>query len=615
MSSIKNKKVKLSPRVYQKEAVEKIMKAHKTDKSRIVLSAATGSGKTEMSIMIIDDFIKTHPSEKVLVITHHTNVIKDNFVSRLDEIKPDFSYSTTDKSADVFVCIRQNIVDLNMDDYSLLVVDEAHHNYFSYTVQSRIKGLKHQVLLTATPSKFVRKGGYDIIPIGRLDIPNEYFANLSCICVNSDNDVTHDDLNDDGVLLSKYNFKKDEMEKVVSSVIPHLKEGKKLFIFRNIKDAKKGSLVLKNKFNITAPVSDSKSDPDGVLVDRFKNNGLDNLCVVDRMRLGYSDNFLYYTIDLTFTHNPDSLYQIMSRSNRGNQSMNKYYIKTTNDRLNEYTRVIISVALSLFKSENIVRYNGRNFKGMNIPVLKRSISKGHANSSRDQISSVILPNVLDDVINFFENADYVEGDYIIRTLLNKTESWTKEKVFEISDGLTKKLFKSKFVGAYNHSIRNGYYHELNLLGYRINWTRSKVISVSKGLTKRQFIKKYRHAYEHAKNNGYYNKLKLEGLNVWTKEKVIEVSKGLTKSQFKAKYGGAYHHSKNNGYYDELNLGGFKTWTKEKVIKVSKGLTKEQFRLKHGGAYSHSINNKYHNELDFVKGVRGPKKRHLKLSEA
>ncbi len=80
---------------------------------------------------------------------------------------------------------------------------------------------------------------------------------------------------------------------------------------------KKGSSILKEKHNIIAPVSDSKSDPDGELVDKFKINGIDNLCVVNRMRLGYSDNILFYTIDMTFSHNADTLYQIMSRSNRG----------------------------------------------------------------------------------------------------------------------------------------------------------------------------------------------------------------------------------------------------------------------------------------------------------
>lgn len=564
------KKVKLKPRSYQKDAIDKICADHITNKSRIVLAAATGSGKTEMAVIIIENFIQNNYG-KILVVTHHTNVIKENFVDRLDEINPNFTYSDTNTNVDVYVTIRQNIIKLNMSDYDLLIVDEAHHDYFSDTMQKRVNSIKHQVLLTATPSRFVKKGGYNILPIGRLDIANKFYAKLNFICINSDNYVKHDDLNKDGVLRSTYNFQSNEMLSAVSSVVPQLNEGKKLFIFRNIKDAKKGSRLLKNGFGINAPVSDSQSDPCSKLVNSFKSSGLDALCVVDRMRLGYSDNDLYYTIDMTFTHNPNTIYQMMSRSNRGIPSMNKYYIKVTNNELNEYTRVIVSVALALFKSENIVKYNGKDFKGIQIPVTQKKPKRnmGEPNGKKKKNSrEIIIPDVLDDIVAFFDTADYVDGEEVIRALTGKRKSWRKEKVIKLAVGKSKTEF-DKHSGAYSHAKKNGYYNELNLVGEKTIWTKEKVMKLADGMNTTEFFK-YRGAHNHAKINGYYNELNLLGKRTsWTKEKVMTVADGMNKTDFNRKFVGALFHAKRNGYYSELNLVNARTiWTKEKAMNVA-----------------------------------------------
>jgi len=438
-------------------------------------------------------------------------------------------------------------------------------------------------------------------------LPNEYFAKLNFICVNSENKVVYEDLNKYGNLLSKYNFKKDEMVSIISSVIPYLKNGKKLFIFRSMKDAKKGSNILKNIYGIHAPISDSKSDPNSELVDKFKNNGLDNLCVVDRMRLGYSDNLLYYTIDMSFTHNPDMIYQIMSRSNRGDQSMSKYYIKVTNNKLNEYTRLIVSIALALFKSENIVKYNGNNFKGIMTPVLKKMKLKKRKKSGDDtryKVNDFIIPDVLDDIITFFNSQDYVDGGEVIRILLGKQNQWTKEDVIKLADGKSKKKFRKLYCGAYDYARRNGFLNELNLVGLTI-WTKKDVIKIADGMNKTKFRRLYSGAFVNAKKNGYLNELNLVGQTIWTKEDVVKLADGIdgmNKTEFIKLYGGAYDHAKRNKYLNELNLSAAsrRKWKKEDVIKIADGMNKTKFIRLYGGAYSHAKRNKYLNELNFKK---------------
>lgn len=402
----------MSPRTYQSQAITTITSKFSTESSRVVLAAATGSGKTEMAIMLIDSFVKSN-NAKVLVIAHHTNIIKDNFCDRLREVNPDFSWSQDSTDVDCFVAIRQGIKSIDLSQFSLVIVDEAHQNYFADTIQSRIDVIKHQVLLTATPSKFVADGSFDILAVARLDIPNEYYARLNFQIVNADNKLKTGDYNQDGVVKTSVEFTIKEMKSAVDSVMPHIKDGKKLFICRDIKQANVTAKYL-TTLGVESFVSDFKCDADGQIAEQFKSGEIQSLVVVDRMRLGYSDNNLYYTIDLTFTHNADTIHQMMSRSNRGTQLQSKYYIKVTNDRLNFLTRVIVSASIALMKRENLLAYNGKNFRGVQIP-LARQKSSYHSSRKAGSASTIIIPD-FGDVQNFFDGCDFVEASDVLTQL-------------------------------------------------------------------------------------------------------------------------------------------------------------------------------------------------------
>jgi hypothetical protein len=419
----------MTPRTYQSNAITTITANFTQDSSRVVLAAATGSGKTEMAIMLIDSFVKSNYG-KVLVIAHHTNIIKDNFCDRLSQVGVDFTWSQDSTDVDCFVTIRPGITNLDLSQFSLVIVDEAHQNYFADTIQSRINVIKHQVLLTATPSKFVADGSFDILAVARLDIPNEYYARLNFQIVNADNKLDKDDYNTDGVVKSSARFTIKEMKSAVDAVMPHIKDGKKLFICRDITQANVTAKYL-TSLGIESFVSDSKSDADGSVADKFKSGQIQSLVVVDRMRLGYSDNNLYYTVDLSFTHNADTIHQMMSRSNRGTQLQSKFYIKATNDRLNFLTRVIVSASIALMKRENLLTYNGKNFKGVQIPVVRQT---GSASSSRKagSASSITIPD-FGDVQNFFDACDFVDADDILVQLgFKRVHTYSFESAVETS---------------------------------------------------------------------------------------------------------------------------------------------------------------------------------------
>ena len=406
-------KTTLTPRDYQINAVNTICNAHRRSNSRIVLAAAAGSGKTEMSIMIINEFIRRRLG-RVLVITHHTNIIKSNFIDRLNSVNVSFTYSDTNVDADCFIAIRSNSLNrIDVDDFDLLVVDEAHQNYFAKTIQNIASNMSHQLLLTATPSKFVAAGGFNILPIARLDIPNDNFASLSFRVINAETSTTTDQYNDDNNLKTDVKFHRDEVKSMVDCVIPYIDNNKKLFICKDIEQAKATALYLTSLGHPTS-VSDSKSDADGSIADKFKSGDINSLVVCDRMRVGYSDNNLYHTIDMSFTHNPDVIMQILSRSNRGNQSQSKTYIKITNNTLNVRTRFMLSVATSLFRADNLLAYDGGNTSNLKIAVCdKTTVTRTNAANSTAQ--NWFVPDNI-DIIDFFSQCDFVDASTVIRAL-------------------------------------------------------------------------------------------------------------------------------------------------------------------------------------------------------
>ena len=119
-------------------------------------------------------------------------------------------------------------------------------------------------------------------------------------------------------------------------------------------------------------LSHSDNDKDSANVVKFKNNEHDVLVVVNRCRIGYNDKDLVNIIDMSGTRNIDLIYQTMCRAIRGDQSANKYYLKvTTNDLVNMAAdEICVNGALMLSSREHLLKYNGKNFNDLKIPVLK-----------------------------------------------------------------------------------------------------------------------------------------------------------------------------------------------------------------------------------------------------
>jgi len=437
-----------------------------------ILALCPNGGKTEISIDVIRRFLLLYPNSKVLILTHSTNVLKDNYKDRLDGLDLNFTYSTTfDKSCQVHICLPQS-EHLIKGEYDFLIVDEAHQNYLAKRMQSIVKKIrpKKQLLLTGTPSVFIKKGGYNIFPLAINSISEEYFAKLQIELVASNynwNNKHNKDLElKSDTILSKEQTQK-TLENIILKLIERVKKGftaeefnnpslitklkswaytykqlgKTMIVCKSIKQAADVNSIL-NSNGVKSMVSDSSTDKDSLEIQNFKNNKFDVLIVVDRARLGYSDDSLFNIIDMSGTHSPNMIYQIFCRALRGTPDMNKYYLKVTTQEygMMDFTHACVCAALMLTDNKYLSTFNGDNFNGIKIPFIKNVSAKTTSSSggTSKKAKKFVFPEFTNDVIDMFKNIIHNLDEPVsiyklttikdVRASLSGRTNWTWEEL-------------------------------------------------------------------------------------------------------------------------------------------------------------------------------------------
>jgi superfamily II DNA or RNA helicase len=445
MEKIK-RKVQLRP--YQQQCSDYIMNSDKC-----VLALCPNGGKTEISIDVIERYLKLFPKNKVLVLTHSTNVLLNNFYERLESLDVSFTYSNSfEPNASVHLCIPANQHKLK-GKYDFIIVDEAHENYLANRVQKIIEIFKptKQLMLTGTPSKFIYEGGYDIFAIALDELGEKYFAKLNVECIASSYNWKRTDYNADEEVKNNFTYTQEDTNKTMESVVlnifkrlgsglsavqyndPSLFSKAKLFLdrlsgkystwakaFKSIgktlivcNNIAQANMVQKslNDNGVNSVCSHSGCDLNGDLITNFKNDEHDVLVVVDRCRIGYDDANMVNLIDMSGTRNIDLIYQMICRVIRGDQSVTKFYLKVTTNDLAQMAadETAVNGALMLSNREFLLKYNGKNFNDLEIPVLKipRTITtetpeKGNVNIVKNYRES-ILPEMIHDVFKLLKD--------------------------------------------------------------------------------------------------------------------------------------------------------------------------------------------------------------------
>ena len=369
-----------------------------------VLAACPGAGKTIMSVFIIEQYLIQNPEHKVLVLTHGLSVLRSQYHERCSNAKPSFSYNLVESRSEfnqethVNITLPQTII-RDIPEVDLMIIDEGHQFYFASMVQEILEKSKpkKQLILTGTPSPFILRN-IPIIPVALNQI-SDRLAKLTIEMACSNYDFKLSDFNSDNEIVNP-NFQEEDtnksLEQILSRLIKGLKSRKihKFINFRRewfpvLQELKKTMIACKSqeqakqikeyfenqKIKVALSISDINENPDENEIERFKREkDCLVLIVVQRGILGFDYPDLINVIDMTMSYNIDRIYQLMCRTIRPNEDKDlKLFVKVVPTTLREYYKYIMTAVLCLSEKEFLLKFNGKNFKEMEIPVkIKRN---------------------------------------------------------------------------------------------------------------------------------------------------------------------------------------------------------------------------------------------------
>ena len=403
-------------RDYQVEAIDFI----NNNEGKLVLAMCPSSGKTETIIYYLNQLYKTNPNIKALILPHSTNVLLNNFYERLDSRNVDFTYSNNATlDVNVHVILPQNHAKIN-DQYDIIIIDEAHENYFAKMIQNIIVKTKveKQILLTGTPYQFVGNNGFKMHFVALSDLDSSLIPKLRVDILESDYDW-NGNYNQSKELKLNFDFKDESTTNSLKTTFDFIlarnkskKIEKTIIVCRNIKQSNSVKNYLTN-IGLASEISNSENDKDSSKISDFKKNKFNILIVVNRARLGYDDIDLINLVDISGTLNPNIIYQMFARLLRGTQDMKKYYIRLSSKNDDVYnSEISTSVALMLTHTNYIKVFNGKNFNSQDIIVnsdffvkSKKSLDKSSGKSktlSKRKLFIDVQEDDNFDIINFFK---------------------------------------------------------------------------------------------------------------------------------------------------------------------------------------------------------------------
>lgn len=293
-----------------------------------LLAACPGAGKTNMALRIAQKYLKDFPKARILVLAHGQKILRTQFYQRaigmgitcIQELK-EREIKITER---ITVTLPQAIIrKVDLFNFDLLIVDEAHHYYQGQMVQDIIKAtkIKHQLLLTGTPSVFIGKVPIVSITLSEL-VHKKILIDPSIKMVSAGIAISKEDYHRDFELKSKKILQADILK--ILEKIELDPQSKTMIICHSQSNAQDVYTYLtKLKYKATLSIS-ARGVYDGTdNFEDFKNN-TNFIIVVRRGILGFDYPDLCSVIDLTMSLNINRMFQQVCRVVRNSNNKKKY---------------------------------------------------------------------------------------------------------------------------------------------------------------------------------------------------------------------------------------------------------------------------------------------------
>lgn len=375
----------------------------------VVLAAAPNSGKTLLSIAWMERYLIDNPTHKILVLTHGQNLLRNQFYNDIEQAQVNFSYEKITTGSDFREVDKQVIITLphtitnatnDVNSFNVLIVDEAHHFYYAEDgmvakIIDRYK-FEKQLLLTGTPAIFVAHK-MDIIAVALEElIEGEWASDPIIVISNSTYDIKGGDFNAYDELKKEVKLDKAETIETLDRLLPVIERcasktgwtdsiqslGKTMIVAKSISQAKDIKLYF-NSFKIETLISTYITDRHSNIINRFINDDINIIVVVDRGILGFNLPTLVNIIDIKCGKNISNLFQLFNRITRIHpEGVQKYFFKIVPESYENEYLYMLSAAISLVFKDNYIKYNGTPDE-LVIPVIK-TLKKQEDNSGKSQ---------------------------------------------------------------------------------------------------------------------------------------------------------------------------------------------------------------------------------------
>jgi len=379
----------------------------------IVLAFGTGGGKPFTTIMKLDIWYSNPKNQKTktVILTHATNVIRNNFEEAIEKKYGEVSFShcvikdsseieeNFNSDCQVIIVLPQTLRNyLNkVSKIDWLIVDEAHEWYNALVYQKILNAFRpnYQLLLTGTPSSFNGKPEefyYHHVSVdtlrqaGKLGNAQVYIVSSNYI-QNSSQDVVGDNnissrvIEADKTESSLYRVCKEMLNTLDKSKVTKGRNvvdtlfnniDKTIIFCRTQAQAKRFYTILHKELDGKVLKSLSEDGGDSSEFKTFEeNNDIKVLVLVRKGQLGFDMSNLYNIVDFTLTQSVDRISQMFGRILRpdGKDTIKHYYKVSTENTVWHY-QAVMSVVLRLTMQDAYIIYNGNQNKVI-IPQLDR----------------------------------------------------------------------------------------------------------------------------------------------------------------------------------------------------------------------------------------------------
>ncbi len=173
----------ITDRLYQKEAIKRVLEKFESKRKKALIVLATGTGKTRVAVSLVDVMMRAERVKRVLFLCDRRELRKQAKKVFKEFIRAPLtilnSNSATDKESRIYLAtypaMNQYFQNFDVGFFDLIIADESHRSIYKVYREMFKYFDAYQIGLTATPVDFVHRSTFSMFDCRPQD-PTAHFS-------------------------------------------------------------------------------------------------------------------------------------------------------------------------------------------------------------------------------------------------------------------------------------------------------------------------------------------------------------------------------------------------------------------------------------------------------